>query len=175
MEEKSNITTKSLTLEEELVALQGNLRNFALALTMDSADADDLVQDTILKVLYNQDKFVNNVNFKGWVLTIMKNIFINNYRKTSRNKTSIDRSEDLFQLNMPQSSGYETPDGAYSISEISSNINSFEDQYSVLLAMHIKGYKYEEIAAQTGLPLGTIKNRIFIARKRLQERLVDYR
>jgi len=166
---------KNLAIERELVALQGNLRSFALMLTMDSNDADDLVQDTTLKVLYNQDKFADNVNFKGWVLTIMKNIFISNYRKITRHKIIIDRSEDLFQLNLPQNSGYETPDGAYSIGEISNNINSFADEYRILLSMHINGYKYEEIAAKMGLPLGTIKSRIFVARKRLQERLTDYR
>ena len=64
--------------EKELVALQSNMRNFAFSLTLNRDDAEDLLQDTTLKVLDNQDKFTDNVNFKGWVLTIMKNIFINN-------------------------------------------------------------------------------------------------
>jgi RNA polymerase sigma-70 factor (ECF subfamily) len=126
-------------------------------------------------VLNNQDKFADNINFKGWVLTIMKNIFINNYRKIVRNQTVIDKSEDLFKLNLSQNSGYETPEGAYSIDEISSSIASFTNEYRIPLSMHIQGYKYEEIATVMELPLGTVKSRIFLARKRLQEQLSDYR
>ena len=83
---------KNVEFENELVALQSNMRNFAFSLTLNRDDAEDLLQDTTLKVLDNQEKFTDNVNFKGWVLTIMKNIFINNYRKIVRNQTVVDIS-----------------------------------------------------------------------------------
>ena len=161
--------------EKDLVALQNNMRNFAFSLTLNRDDAEDLLQDTTLKVLDNQDKFTNNVNFKGWVLTIMKNIFINNYRKIVRNQTVFDRTEDVHQLNLPQNSGFDTPEGAFSFGEISNSIASFADEYRVPFSMHVQGYKYEEIAQKMDLPIGTVKSRIFLARKRLQEQLKDYK
>ncbi|HHT23716.1 MAG TPA: RNA polymerase sigma factor [Bacteroidales bacterium] len=166
---------KDLQFEKELLALQSNMLNFAFSLTLNREDAEDLLQETTLKVLDNQDKFKDNVNFKGWVLTVMKNIFINNYRKVVRSQTIFDRTEDSHLLNLPQNSGFETPDGAYSVAEISNSINSFADEYRIPFSMHIQGYKYEEIAREMNLPIGTVKSRIFLARKRLQEQLKDYR
>ena len=163
------------SFKTRLVELQGNLLNFAYILTSNHDDAHDLLQDTTLKALDNEDKYVDNINFKGWVFTIMRNIFINNYRKAVRSGVVTDRSEDLYQLNLPQDSGFETPDGALSVKDIYAAVDSFGDDYKVPFSMYIAGYKYAEIADSTGLPLGTIKSRIFFARKRLQTRLKDYR
>ena len=160
---------KNVKVESELLDLQGNMRNFAYSLTLDKDAAEDLLQDTTLRVLDNQEKFAENVNFKGWVLTIMKNIFINNYRRIVRNQTVIDKTDDLHLLNLPQDSGFDTPEGSYAVGEITSCIDSFAD------SMHIQGFKYEEIAQAMNLPIGTVKSRIFLARKRLQEQLKDYR
>lgn len=161
--------------ENELIALQNNMRNFAFSLTLNREDAEDLLQDTTLKVLDNREKFTKNVNFKGWVLTIMKNIFINNYRKIVRNQTVIDKTEDMYHLNLPQNSGFDSPEGSYYIGEINSNIEAFPDEYRIPFSMHLQGYKYEEIAETMHLPIGTVKSRIFLARKRLQQQLKDYR
>lgn len=166
---------KNLHIENELVALQNNMRNFAFSLTLNREEAEDLLQDTTLKVLDNQEKFTDNVNFKGWVLTIMKNIFINNYRKIVRNQTVIDRTEDMHHLNLPQNSGFESPESSYSVGELKQSIDSFADEYRIPFSMHIQGYKYEEIASTMHLPIGTVKSRIFLARKRLQDQLKDYR
>lgn len=166
---------KQNQFEKDLVALQNNMRNFAFSLTLNRDDAEDLLQETTLKVLDNQEKFTNNVNFKGWVLTIMKNIFINNYRKIVRNQTVFDRTDDLHHLNLSQNSGFESPDGAYSVGEIRNSINSFSDEYRIPFSMHIQGFKYEEIAQKMNLPIGTVKSRIFLARKKLQEQLKDYK
>lgn len=166
---------KSNKFENDLVSLQSNMRNFAFSLTLNKDDAEDLLQETTLKVLDNKEKFKNNVNFKGWVLTIMKNIFINNYRKIIRNQTVFDRTDGLHHLNLSQNSGIETPDGSYSVSEITKSIDSFADEYRIPFSMHIQGYKYEEIAQNMSLPIGTVKSRIFLARKRLQEQLKDYK
>jgi RNA polymerase sigma-70 factor (ECF subfamily) len=159
----------------KLMVLQENLLNFAYMLTSDHDEAQDLLQDTTLKALDNQDKYVENVNFKGWVFTIMRNIFINNYRRTSRNQTVIDQTEDLYHLNLPQESGYETPDGAIAVQEITRIINAFAEEYRIPFSMHVAGYKYNEIADKMNLPLGTVKSRIFFARQKLQTILKDYR
>lgn len=155
--------------------MQGNLFSFALKLTSNKEEAQDLVQDTTLKALHNEEKFVENTNFKGWMLTIMRNIFINNYRKSARENTMIDNSEDLFHLNLSQDSGLETPDGAYACNEISAIIASFSAEYREPFSMHVAGYKYEEIAEKLKTPLGTVKSRIFFARRQLREILTDYR
>lgn len=162
-------------LQKNLLAIQQNLLNFAYMLTSNRDDAYDLLQDTTLKVLDNQDKFVDNVNFKGWVFTIMRNIFINNYRRQARNIVMSDNTDEQIYLNMPQNSGIENPEGSLAAREISKIINSFNDDYRVPFVMHVRGYKYTEIAKATGLPLGTVKSRIFFARQRLQKALADYR
>ena len=161
--------------QERLLKLQDNLLNFAYMLTANREEAEDLLQDTTLKALDNRDKYIDNINFKGWVFTIMRNIFRNNYRRMVRNQTVVDRTEDLFHLNLPQESGFDTPDGTYTIKEIRRAINSFPDEYRVPFAMHIAGYKYHEIATHLGLPLGTVKSRIFFARQKLQSILKDYK
>ncbi len=163
------------SLQERLISIQKNLLNFAYTLTSNRDDAYDLLQDTTLKVLDNQEKYVDNVNFKGWVFTIMRNIFINNYRKVVRSGVVFDRTDDLYHLNLPQDSGFETPEGALSAAEITAVINSFSDEYRIPFSMHLAGYRYAEIAEHTGLPLGTVKSRIFFARQRLQAKLRSYR
>lgn len=158
-----------------LLGLQTQLRNFAMMLTSNRDDADDLVQDTTLKAIDSESKYVDNVNFKGWVFTIMRNLFINNYRHAVRSNTVLDRTDDLIHLNLPQDSGYETPDGAISVADINAAIASFDDGYRVPFSLHLAGYRYAEIAERVNLPLGTVKSRIFYARRRLQAMLADYR
>lgn len=165
----------SKKFQSRLMALQNNLLNFAYILTSNKDDAYDLLQDTTLKALDNEDKYVDNVNFKGWVFTIMRNIFINNYRKVVRSSTIIDQTEDLYHLNLPQDSGFDSPEGSYAAKEINEAINSFPDEYRIPFSMHVAGYKYNEIAEEMNLPLGTVKSRIFFARKKLQIILKDYR
>ncbi|MCW1735587.1 RNA polymerase sigma factor [Anaerorudis cellulosivorans] len=163
------------SFENKLLGLQDNMLNFALTLTANREEARDLMQETTLRVLDNKEKYYENINFKGWVFTIMHNIFVNNYRKVVRSQTVIDKTENLYHLNLPQDSGFDTPDGAYTIKEINMAINSFTDEYKIPFSMHVAGYKYEEIAQHLGLPIGTVKSRIFFARKRLQEMLKDFR
>lgn len=104
----------------------------------------------------------------------MRNIFINNYRQTVRKATVIDQTEDLFHLNISQESGLTTPEGSVAVKEISSALESFPEEYRIHFNMYVAGYKYNEIAEKIGLPLGTVKSRIFFARKRLREQLKDY-
>ncbi len=163
------------SFQERLLALQGNLLNFAIMLTSNRDDAYDLLQDTTLKALDNEDKYTDNTNFKGWVFTIMRNIFINNYRRASRANTMVDTTADLYHLNLPQNSGITSPENAYSVREINDVINSFSDDYRLPFSMHLAGYRYSEIAVRMHLPVGTIKSRIYYARQRLRRMLCDYR
>ena len=128
-----------------------------------------------VEMLTNEDKFADDTNLKGWIFTIMRNIFSNNYRQTVRKATILDQTDDLYHLNISQESGLITPDGSYSVKEITQAINSFNDEYRVPFSMHIAGYKYSEIAQHLDLPLGTVKSRIFFARQRLQIILKDFR
>lgn len=163
------------TFKSSVLGVQANLLSFALKLTLNRDEAHDLVQDTTLKALNNEEKFVDNANFKWWMLTIMRNIFINNYRKSARENTMIDTSEDLYHLNLQQDSGVVTPEGAYAIGEISSILAGFPEDYREPFSLHVAGYKYEEISQRLSMPLGTVKSHIFFTRKRLREILKDYR
>lgn len=163
------------SIETRLSELQANMLNFAFMLTSNRDDAYDLLQDTMLKVLDNKEKYTENTNFKGWVFTIMRNIFINNYRRVVRSATVIDKTEDLYHLNLSQDSGLDSPESAYCVNEIMDVVNAFPDKFRKPFEMHVAGYKYDEIADKLELPLGTVKSRIFAARKMLQERFSDYR
>ena len=131
--------------KERLLALQSNLFSFAYKLTADSEEAHDLLQDTTLKALDNESKYSDNSNFKGWLFTIMRNIFINNYRRTVRERTVIEGTEDLYQLNFQQPTN-STPEGTYAVNEITQIIDSFSEDYRKPFSMYVAGYKYEEIA-----------------------------
>ncbi len=162
------------TFKSRVLGLQSNLLSFAYQLTSNRDEAQDLLQDTTLKALDNEDKYVDNVNFKGWIFTIMRNIFINNYRQQVRQATVVDKTEDLYHLNISQDSGIETPEGSVAMQEITSAISQFSEEYRVPFNMHVAGYKYNEIAEKLNLPLGTVKSRIFFARKQLREQLAAY-
>ena len=149
--------------------------NFALMLTANRDDAEDLMQDTTLKVLDNREKFVDNVNFKGWVLTVMRNIFINNYHKIVRTQTLVDQGVDLYNLDVVNESCFDSPDGSFQIQEITKAIESLNNDLKIPFSMYLSGYKYNEIAEKLNLPLGTVKSRIFFARQDLQKKLKDYR
>lgn len=165
----------SETFRDKLLSVQRNLLNFAYTLTSNRDDAYDLLQDTTLKALDNEDKYVENVNFKGWVFTIMRNLFINKYRREVRSAVIIDSSDDLYILNVSQDSGFESPEGALSAKEIGDLISGFAEELRKPFSMYLAGYKYAEIAEQMDLPLGTVKSRIFMARKRLRLSLAAYR
>ncbi|GHS92654.1 RNA polymerase sigma factor [Bacteroidia bacterium] len=165
----------SSQFQEKILGIQGNMYNFAMMLTANRDDAQDLLQDTTLKALDNQEKYVDNINFKGWVLTIMRNIFINNYRKVVRSQTIIDKTEDLYHLNLSQDSGFDTPEGAFTIKEINQAINNLNNDLKMPFSLFLAGYKYNEISEKLNLPLGTVKSRIFFARQELQKTLKGMR
>ena len=160
---------------QNLLGMQSELHRFALKLTADTEEANDLLQETSLKALDNEEKYTPDTNFKGWMYTIMRNIFINNYRKTVRDQTFVDQTENLFHLNLPQDSGFESTEGNYDLKEIRKIVNSLPKEYRVPFSMYVSGFKYREIAVKLALPIGTVKSRIFFTRQRLQKELKDFR
>ena len=165
---------KTFNFDEALIALQSDLLGFAYKLTADKHDAEDLLQETMLKALDNKEKFVHAQNFKGWMYTIMRNIFINNYRKIVRDQTFVDQTDNYYHLNLPQDSGFISTEGAYDLKEMHRIVNALPKEYKVPFSMHVSGFKYREIADKLGLPLGTVKSRIFFTRQRLQQELKDF-
>lgn len=159
----------------ELLEVQSELQRFAYKLTADREEANDLLQETSLKALDNMDKYMPDTNFKGWVYTIMRNIFINNYRKVVRDQTFVDRTDNLYHMNQAQEFDNYTTENNYDTKEIYRVVNTLPKEYRVPFMMHLSGFKYREIAERLGLPLGTVKSRIFFTRQHLQELLKDYR
>ncbi len=165
---------KSLSFRKELIGSQEELLRFAYKLTSDREEAQDLLQETSLKALDNEDKYIPNTNFRGWIYTIMRNIFINNYRKVVREQTFVDKTDNLYHLNLPQDSGLDSASGAYDLKQMHKIVNALPDEYKVPFTMHVSGFKYREIADKLDLPLGTVKSRIFFTRQKLQEDLKDF-
>jgi len=165
----------ALEFSTAITGLYHNLHYFAQTLTRNQEEAEDLVHDTVVKALTNRDKFQANTNLKAWTFTIMKNTFINNYRRNAKANTIIDSTDDLYYLNIPRPSNYTLPDSEFSFQEIRRNISLLPDEHRLPFEMHTQGYKYKEIADKLDLSIGTVKSRIFFARKKLMEMLKDYK
>jgi RNA polymerase sigma-70 factor (ECF subfamily) len=164
----------SETISQQIAASRHILKTFTRRFTADQDESSDLVQDTILKALLYKDKFRENTNLKGWLFTIMRNTFINNYRKHQREKTSRDTTAESHFLNVEDKHTFSTPDSRYEYEDIWKNINSLKEELLAPFKLHTSGYKYHEIADHLNIPIGTVKNRIFHARKEIQQKLAGY-
>jgi len=164
----------TLEFNNSLIGMKSNLQRFAMSLTSDRDTALDLVQDTYLKAITYKDKFVDFTNLKAWVFTIMKNTFINNYRRNVKENTIIDGTKDLYYLNQPHDKGYISPESDYAEGEIEKAIDSLDDEFRIPFRMHLEGFKYKEIADELRLKIGTVKSRIFFTRQNLMLLLKDY-
>ena len=131
-------------------------------------DAKDLLQETILKALTYRGQFIENTNFKAWVFSIMKNTFINNYRRDQKVRTTFDSKEDSLNFAAKKNYASETPESSLSVAEMHQSIERLEDEFRIPFKMHTEGFKYKEIAEELDLPIGTVKSRIFFTRKKLQ-------
>lgn len=151
-----------------------SLRPFALRLTKDAEDANDLLQDTLLKAFTNRDKYADGTNLKAWLYTIMKNTFITNYQRMVRKNTFIDTTDNLHYINSTESSTDNMAYSSFAQKDINQAIDALEDTYRTPFMMHFQGFKYHEIADKLNIPIGTVKNRIHIARKELKDSLKVY-
>lgn len=147
------------------------LNSFAYNLTKNSEDAKDLYQETAFRAMTNRDKFRPGTNLKAWLFTIMKNIFINNYRKKVKANTIMDNTDNLYYLNSGRQSIENAADSNILIKELTKMIDTLDDSTRIPFLMHYQGFKYQEIADHLDLPLGTVKSRIFFARKDLKSQI----
>ena len=166
---------RTANFAQDLLSVQTELLNFAYKLTADREEANDLLQETSLKALDNEDKYTAETNFKGWIYTIMRNIFINNYRKALRDQTYVDQTDNQFYLNQNIDIEGDSTDGSYDLKEMRRIVNALPKEYRIPFSMYVSGFKYREIADKLGLPLGTVKSRIYFTRQKLQEELKDFR
>lgn len=165
----------TIEFNQHITELESKLKYFALSLTQNMDDAEDLLQETFLKAITYKNLFVRETNFTAWVYTIMKNTFINNYRKAARTRTAFDNTKDLYFINSGQDISNAPVDSSYSLKEIQKSIDELKDEYRIPFQMYTDGHKYKEIAKELDLPIGTVKSRIFFARKHLMEALKDYK
>lgn len=165
----------AIEFNHKLVTLQDQLTNFAYTLTTNEDEAKDLVQDTYVKAISNREKFRPDTNLKAWTYTIMKNTFINNYRRSIKTNTILDSTDDLYYLNNSMTTDNDSPESRISMNEIKNGIESLEEDHRKPFEMHTAGYKYKEIADALSLSIGTVKSRIFFTRKKLMENLNEYK
>lgn len=145
-----------------LIDLNDFIKGFALKYTRDEDLAQDLAQETILKALANREKFRTNTNLKGWLKVILKNTFINSYRRKSTHMMTYN-SEDYKVMN-GEADNYQ-PDNIMMTSHIQNLIESLDEGLKKPFMMHVDGFKYHEISEEMDLPLGTVKSRIHQTRK----------
>ncbi len=158
-----------------LTSLQKNLEGYALSLTTDSNNAKDLLQETLLKALTNREKFINSTNLKAWLYTIMKNTFINEYRRNKRANTFIDKTDNQYFLNNSKVSEYSSPESKIAEKDIRKALSELSNDFRIPFEMYYNGFKYKEIAERLELSIGTVKSRIFFTRKKLMKKLADYK
>jgi len=160
-----------LEFNNRVVKFVENMEPIALNLTKDMEDARDLLHETMYKAFTNRDKFKDGTNLKAWLYTIMKNIFINNYRRQKKKNTIIDTTDNYYYLNL---SGEDLPNDGESelnLEDIQKALDKLNHAYRHPFLMHYEGYKYEEIAQELSVPIGTVKSRIHLARKQLKKLL----
>lgn len=163
----------TMEFNTKLSALATLLHSFAYNLTKNAEDAKDLYQETAFRALSNRDKFQPGTNFKAWMFTIMKNIFINNYRKKVKANTILDTTDNQFYLNSGAHATPNSAEGSILLKELNGMVENLDDSIRIPFLMHFEGFKYQEIADELDLPLGTVKSRIFFARKELKERIMS--
>lgn len=156
-------------LKKQISAVENYLLNFAYYMTKSNSEAQDLYQDTMLKVLSKSHLYKEGTNFKAWCSTIMRNLFINSYRKKKRANILLDYSNNNHFINSGKTVS-NNGEWKMSYEELIQLINKLPKTLSVPFVMQYKGYKYEEIAQKLELPIGTVKSRIFLARKQLKKR-----
>ena len=150
------------------------LKPFAITLTRDYENAKDLVQDTIYRAIANREKYNNGTNIKAWLYTIMRNIFINDYRKKVKQHVIFDATPNDYLLDYNQSSISNTAESKLRLKEIETAVHHLPSIFKEPFLLYFDGYKYHEIAGILHEPLGTIKSRIHFARKLLKKNLTRF-
>lgn len=161
----------SVNFETEILQYENILRPFAFNLTRSAAETDDLIQDTFYRALANREKFSEGTNIKAWLCTVMRNIFINNYRRQKKSNTVVDTSENQFLLNSTSKIESNGAENSFLAEDIMQAMRNVSKDFTEPFMMYYQGFQYQEISEKLCLPLGTVKSRIFFARKELQSKL----
>ena len=164
----------AIDFNENFNSLTSQLQAFAYKLTNNMEDARDLYQETAFRAYKNMEKFQLNTNFKAWTMTIMKNIFINDYRKKAKSFTIFDGTENDYYINSGKNAVKNDAGTNMMMQQLTKMIEGLDEDLRVAFLMNFQGYKYQEIADQFNIPLGTVKSRIFFARKELKEQIEKY-
>lgn len=151
-----------------------SLKMYALHFTHDADDANDLVQDTLLKAITYYNKFKEGTNLKGWLYTIMKNTFINNYRRFVKISSFVTKTDEISSQQLSFSATANGGEQKFVMDDIKKALSSLQKEYYVPFTMYFEGYKYHEIADHLAIPIGTVKTRIHVARKLLKSDLKAY-
>lgn len=164
----------AVEFDQMLISNADFLKPFAFTLTRDNESAKDLTQETLYRALANKEKYHVGTNVKAWMYTIMRNIFINNYRRKSKQNTIFDNTPNDFLLDHNQTAVANTAETSLKMKDIQAAIHKLPDIFRNPFMMYYEGYKYNEIADFLQEPLGTIKSRIHFARKLLKEEISRY-
>lgn len=164
----------TIQFQNTLTGLEKKMYYFALSLTSNSDKAQDLVQETFLRALTYQSRFSADTNLIAWVYTIMKNTFINQYRRNIKVKTTLESHSDMSRISFSTNDRYPSVDSIHAEKEIYKSINSLNKEFREPFQLFLNGFKYKEISEKLDLPLGTVKSRIFFTRKKLSVSLSDY-
>lgn len=164
----------TLEFDQMLMTNAEFLRPFAVTLTHDTEAAKDLCQETLYRALANKDKYNVGTNIKAWMYTIMRNIFINNYRRKAKHATIFDSTPEDFLLNVNQGAVANEAIARLNHKEVQQAIHQLPAIFRNPFLLYFDGYKYHEIAEMLKEPLGTIKSRIHFARKLLKTHIERY-
>lgn len=164
----------SIEFNQVVVNNSEYLKPFAFTLTRDNETAKDLLQETMLRALANREKYNAGTNIKAWLYTIMRNIFINDYRRKAKQNTILDNSINDFLLNSNQLAVANAAESNLKMKDIQQAVYHLPDIFRSPFMLYFEGYKYNEIATLLKEPLGTIKSRIHFARKLLKEQLTRF-
>ena len=145
-----------------------------MTLTKDMESAKDLIQETLYRALANREKYNAGTNIKAWMYTIMRNIFINNYRRSAKQNTIFDNTPNDFLLDYNQVTTANAAETNLSLKEIKQAVYNLPDIFKNPFQLYFEGYKYHEIAHILSEPLGTVKSRIHFARKLLKQQLTRF-
>jgi len=165
---------ENITLNKEICNHQACLERFAMKFTKDVEDANDLVQDTIIKAIRYRDLYKSGTNLRGWLFTIMRNTFINDYRRSSRRNEVIQVSEDLTSYQLQGSAETNRGVNTFIMEDINKALEKLQPEYSTPFLKYFEGFKYHEIAEELNIPIGTVKTRIHLARQILKGQLKMY-
>ncbi|NQD71952.1 sigma-70 family RNA polymerase sigma factor [Sphingobacterium shayense] len=152
-----------------------SLKTYARNFTRDQDDANDLVQDTLLKAVTYFRNFKEGTNLKGWLYTIMKNTFINNYRRVVKTNSFITKEEEITNANLVVSASSNRGENKFVMEDINYALSNLSDDYYIPFTMYFEGYKYHEISDHLNIPIGTVKTRIHVARKAMKKTLSAYK